>query len=163
MAYESTNVPVEKSQGQIRKLLSGQGASRLAFGEEREAAGRRWAAVTFVIGAHAVRLRVPLKPVDEREVRRKLMRARTKTQDEIRNTLYEHEEKRIWRVLAWNLKARMVAVQEGVETFEEAFLAHLLDPRTGTTIYEQLAQSGQVQLTQPLLALPAPSTSEGDK
>lgn len=155
MAYESTSVPVEKSQGQIRKLLAGQGSSRLAFGEERDDQGQRWAAVTFVLGAHAVRLRVPLKPVDEREVRSKLMRARTKTQDEIRDTLYEQEEKRIWRVLAWNLKARMVAVQEGVETFEEAFLAHLLDAQTGRTIYEQLADTGRVQLAQPLLALPA--------
>lgn len=156
MAYESTSVPVERSQGQIRKLLSGAGASRLAFGEERDDT-QRWAAVTFVIGSHAVRLRVPLKPVDEREVRQKKMRARTKTVEQIREVLYEQEEKRIWRVLAWNLKARMVAVNEGVETFEEAFLAHLLDQQTGRTIYEQLAETGTVQLAQPLLALP-PST-----
>jgi hypothetical protein len=155
MAYEATSVPVEKSQGQIRKLLSGAGASRLAFGEERDDDGLRTAAVTFVVGVNAVRLRVPLKPIDEREVRAKIRRAHTRTEDEIRDGLYEQEEKRIWRVLAWNLKARMVAVQENVETFEEAFLAHLLDARTGQTIYEQLAQTGQVQLAQPLLALPA--------
>lgn len=156
MAYESTSVPVERSQGQIRKLLSGAGASRLAFAEERDdEGGQRWAAVQFVVGLHAVRLRVPLKPVDESEVRAKLRRARTKTVDEIRDDLYEQEERRIWRVLAWNLKARMVAVDEKVETFEEAFLAHLLDPQTGRTIFEQLAETGQVQLAQPLLALTA--------
>lgn len=155
MAYESTNVPVEKSQGQIRKLLAGAGASRLAFGEERDDDGQRWAAVTFVLGSHGVRLRVPLKPVSEKAVRDKHWRARTKTIDQVRDALYEQEEKRIWRVLAWNLKARMVAVDEGVETFEEAFLAHLLDARTGQTIYEQLAHTGTVQLAQPLLALEA--------
>jgi hypothetical protein len=153
MAYESTSVPVDRSQGQIRKLLNEAGASRLAFSEERDDDGRRWAAVAFVIGVHGVRLRVPLKPVDEREVRVKLRRARTKTEHQIRDELYEQEERRIWRVLAWNLKARMVAVTEEVETFEEAFLAHLLDPRTGTTIYEQLSQQGRVELAQPL-ALP---------
>jgi hypothetical protein len=157
-AYSSTSVSVEKSQGQIRKLLSGAGASRLAFGEERDES-QRWAAVTFLIGTHAVRLRVPLKPVSEKVVRDKLMRARTKSEDEIRDALYEQEEKRIWRVLAWNLKARMVAVQEGVETFEEAFLAHLVDRQTGQTIYEQLARTGQVALAQPLLALPAGATA----
>ena len=155
MAYESTSVPVERSQGQIRKLLSGAGASRLAFAEERDDDGQRWAAVQFVVGLHAVRLRVPLKPVDEREVRAKLNRSRTKTIDEIRDVLYEQEERRIWRVLAWNLKARMVAVDEQVETFEEAFLAHLLDPQTNRTIFEQLADTGTVQLAQPLLALTA--------
>jgi hypothetical protein len=154
MAYESTSVPVERSQGQIRKLLSAAGATRLAFGEERDEE-TRWAAVTFVVGLHAVRLRVPLKPVDEREVRMKLNRSRTKTIDEIRDVLYEQEERRIWRVLAWNLKARMVAVEEQVESFEEAFLAHLLDPQTNQTIYEQLAKTGAVQLAQPLPQLEA--------
>jgi hypothetical protein len=154
-AYATTTVPVERSQGEIRKLLSGAGASRLAFAEERTEDDRRWAAVQFVIGAHAVRLRVPLKLVDEREVAAKARRAHTRTADEIRDGLYEQEERRIWRVLAWNLKARMVAVQEEVETFEEAFLAHLLDPRTNSTIYEQLAQTGTVQLEAPLLQLSA--------
>lgn len=154
-AYSSTSVPVDRSQGQIRKLLNEAGASRLAFSEERGDDGQRWAAVAFVIGVHGVRLRVPLKQVDEREVRVKLRRARTKTEEQIRDDLYEQEERRIWRVLAWNLKARMVAVQEQVETFEEAFLAHLLDPRTGTTVYEQLAHTGRIELERPLLQLTA--------
>lgn len=154
MAYESTSVPVEKSQGEIRKLLTTNGASRLAFGEEREE-GQRLAMVSFVVGENVVRLRVRLKPVSERAVTDKHMRARTKTKDEVRDGLYEQEERRIWRVLAWNLKARMVAVEEGVETFEEAFLAHLLDPNTGLTIYEQLAETGKVQLAKPLPELTA--------
>jgi hypothetical protein len=152
MAYESTSVPVERSQGQIRKLLSAAGASRLAFGEERDGA-QRWAGVTFVVGTNGVRLRVPLNQVDEGEVSAKLRRSRTKTRDEIRDTLYEQEEKRIWRVLAWNLKARMVAVEENVESFEQAFLAHLLDPQTGRTVYEQLTETGKVELAAPLPAL----------
>jgi hypothetical protein len=155
MAYETTEVPVEKSQGEIRKLLTGAGASRLAFGEERDDDGRRWAAVTFVVGLQAVQLKVPLKLVSEKAVRDKHYRSRTKTIDEVRDVLYEQEERRIWRVLAWNLKARMVAVEEEVETFEEAFLAHLLDPRTGTTLYEQLTETGRIELEAPLPALGA--------
>jgi hypothetical protein len=156
MAYESTSVSVERSQGEIRKLLVRFGAQRLAFGEERDDAGQRWAAVTFQAKVYAVRMRVPLKLVDEREVNVKYRRARSRTRDEIRDQLYEQEEKRIWRVLAWNLKARMVAVEESVETFEEAFLAHLLDPRSGRTVYEHLAEDGRIELPAPLLALPAP-------
>jgi hypothetical protein len=38
----------------------------------------------------------------------------------------EQEARRIWRVMAWNLKARLISVEEGVETFAEAFLAHLV-------------------------------------
>jgi hypothetical protein len=160
MAYASTTVPVERSQGEIRKLLMKFGAHRLGFGEERDDGGQRWAAVTFQAKVYAVRMRVPLKLVDEREVSAKAKRAHTRTADEIRDDLYEQEEKRIWRVLAWNLKARMVAVEEGLETFEEAFLPHLLDPRTGRTIYEHLAEEGRVELPAPLLALPPPEDAE---
>lgn len=160
MAYASTTVPVERSQGEIRKLLIRFGAARLAFGEERDDMGQRWAAVTFQAKVYAVRMRVPLKPVDEREVTAKYQRARSRTRDEIRDQLYEQEERRIWRVLAWNLKARMVAVEEGIETFEEAFLAHLLDPRSGRTVYEHLAEDGHIELPAPLLALPAPEDAE---
>ena len=155
--YSSTTVPVERSQGEIRKLLVNHGCQRLAFGEETEPGGQRWAAVTFQAGAHAVRMRVPLKPVDERVVAAKYTRARSRSRDEIRNELYVQEERRIWRVLAWNLKARLVAVEESLETFEEAFLAHLLDPRTGRTIYEHLAEDGRVELAAPLLELEAAS------
>lgn len=155
MAYESTSVPVERSQGEIRKLLIKHAVAQLAFGEDRDETGQRWAAVTFRHGPYAVRIRVPLKVVDERIVRSKYTRARTKTVDQIRDELYEQEDRRIWRVMAWNLKARMVAVEEEVETFEQAFLPHLLDPRTGRTIYEHLAEEGRVELPAPLLALPA--------
>ena len=155
MAYENTSVPVERSQGEIRKLLVKHGVARLAFGEETDEIGQRWAAVSFAYGQHGVRMRVPLKLVHEYEVARKYTRARTKTRDEVRNKLYEQEERRIWRVMAWNLKARLVAVEEGVESFEEAFLAHLLDPSTGRTIYEQLAETGRIELAEPLLALSA--------
>lgn len=155
MAYASTTVPVERSQGEIRKLLIGYGVQRLAFGEDRDDTGTRWAAVNFQTQLYAVRMRVPLKLVDEREVRAKSQRAHTRTADEIRDGLYEQEEKRIWRVLAWNLKARMVAVEEGLESFEQAFLPHLLDPRSGRTIFEHLAEEGRVELPAPLLALPA--------
>lgn len=159
MAYETTSVPVERSQGEIRKLLAKHGAGAFAFGEERDDIGQRWAAITFTYATHAVRMRVPLKLVDERAVKAKAERATRKTAAEIRDEMYEQEEKRIWRVLAWNLKARMVAVEEGVETFEEAFLAHLLDRTTGRTIYQSLAEEGHVQLGAPLLALnPGEST-----
>ena len=152
-AYGNTAVPVERSQGEIRKLFQRFGVDRMGFGEETDHDGLRWAAVTFTHGAYAVRLRVPLKLVDEDEVRRRARRARSKTADELRNQMYEQEEKRIWRVLAWNLKARMVAVDEGVESFEQAFLSHLVNPATGHTVFEDLVHDGHVALPAPLPAL----------
>lgn len=153
MAYESTTVPVEKSQGEIRKLLSGHQAAQFAFGEETDLAGVRWAAVSFAHGGYAVRIRVPHKPVDRRMIELRFSKARTRTRAEIEHELAEKEARRIWRVMAWNLKARLVAVEENVETFAEAFLAHLIDPATGQTVFEQLSDTGRIDLGRPLVAL----------
>lgn len=153
-AYATTSVPVEKSQAEIRRLLQRYEVRRLAFGEERDESEVRWIAVTFEAHALGVRMRVPLKALNEGDVRAKAVRSRTKTVVDIRRDMRAQEERRIWRVLAWNLKARMVAVDEGLESFEEAFLPHLIDPRTNRTIYEHLAHDGRVELPGPLLALP---------
>lgn len=152
MAYESTSVPVERSQAEIRQLLARHGAQRFGFGEE-QVDGTRWGIVSFAAGGRAVRLRVPYKAVEEGEVQARARRSRTRTADEIRFEAGEQEARRIWRVIAHNLKARMIAVKEGVETFEEAFLAHLVDDRTGRTFYESLRDEGYIELAEPLLQL----------
>lgn len=153
MAYETTTVPVERSQGEVRKLLTDYGASRFAFGEETDSAGVRWAAISFAHAGHAVRLRVPHKPVDEKVLLAKARRARTQTYQDFEAVAIEQEARRIWRVIAHNLKARLVSVEEGVETFEEAFLAHFVNAQTGRTVFEELADTGRVELGAPLLAL----------
>lgn len=51
MAYESTTVPVERSQGEIRKLLIRHQVAQLAFGEDRDETGQRWAALGIAIVA----------------------------------------------------------------------------------------------------------------
>lgn len=153
MAYESTTVAVEKSQADIRRLLKAHGCESFEFGEA-SIDGQTWAAVGFRNGQRLVRIKVPHKVPDPHELRKRAQRARTQERRiAIVSEAEEQEAKRIWRVIAWNLKARMEAVQEGVETFEEAFLAHLLDERTGETVYQTLSRSGKVDLGAPLLAL----------
>lgn len=149
MAYESTTVAVDRSQAAIRQLLLKHGAERFAFREGSGHDGRQWAGIEFVHGGHMVRMQVPLKDVDDGEVRRRQQRARTKTAATIRADLVEQEARRIWRVMHWSLKARLEAVQEAVETFEQAFLAHLVDPSSGGTVWQMVApaiESGAFQI-----------------
>jgi hypothetical protein len=153
MAYESTTVAVEKSQGEIRGLLTRHGAARFAFGEEVDDAGVRWAAVTFSHAALLVRIRVPHKPIDRRALSTKLQRARSKDARTIELEMNEQEARRIWRVMAWNLKARLISVEEGVETFAEAFLAHIVDPATNRTVYDHLSDTGSIDFGHPIAGL----------
>lgn len=152
-AYSTTTVAVERSQGQIRELLARHGAREFGFGEAIDDVGEAWSAVTFTHHALRVRLRVKLKLPEPKLLDAKARRSRTKTRDDLMFEMAEQEAKRVWRIMAWNLKARMVAVDEGVETFEEAFLAHIVNPNTGQTIYEQLAEFGTIDLDTPLLQL----------
>lgn len=172
MAYETTAVSVEKSQGEIRKLLYAHGARNFSF-SETEVEETAWAAVDFIHQEQRVRMRVPLKPIDQRLIAQKVQRAQTRTREEIERQFIDQEAKRIWRVIFHGLKARLVSVEEGVETFEEAFLAHLVDPMSGLTMWEAMkgvVESGALKvggpgvMSAPLvdLALPAPSTPEPD-
>jgi hypothetical protein len=49
---------------------------------------------------------------------------------------WEKETRRLWRSLHACIKARLVAIEDGVETFEEAFFAHIVDPMSNRTMYE---------------------------
>jgi hypothetical protein len=152
-AYATTQVTVEKSQGEIRKLLGRFGAREFGFGEAVDDETIVWSAVTFVHGDLRVRLRVPHKRLNSRDLDARARRSRTKTRADLQYELAEQEARRIWRIMAHNLKARMIAVEEGVESFAEAFLAHIVDPETGATIYEQLSTTGSLNLAQPLAAI----------
>jgi hypothetical protein len=148
VAYETTDVGVEKSQGEIRKLLHTHGAANFSFGEG-VLDGVRWALVEFVHHDQLVRVRVPLKSPDAKLVMSKAQRAISKSKTQIEYEMFEQEARRIWRVLFHGLKARLVSVEEQVETFEQAFLAHLVDPVTNRTLWESakgLIESGAMRL-----------------
>jgi hypothetical protein len=143
MAYANTSVPVDRSQAEIRKLLSKHGAQRFSFHEGADDAGVAWVALEFVHAEsydrpHMVRMAVPLKIVDNGELREKAKRAYSKTFDEVKSAAIEQENRRIWRVIFYSLKSRMEAIEEQVETFEQAFLPHLVDPGTGQTIWQRV-------------------------
>lgn len=133
-AYARTEVPVAKSQEELRALLLRYGAEQFTFGE-----GRDWVGLEFVHDDQLVRLRCPMKLPTEETIR--AVRARShSSMPAAAAAAGEQEAKRVWRVLVWSVKARLVAVDEGLETFEQAFLPHLVDPGTGRTVWEAVRE-----------------------
>lgn len=108
--YEKTAVPVGRSQESIRKMLVGFGVERVSFGEEFGA--RASIGVEFVFDNTLVRV---VAPVDETD-----------------------DPRRVWRVVYWSLKSRFEAIDSGLEVFEQAFLAHVVNPATNRTVYDEL-------------------------
>lgn len=130
-AYESTTVPVHKSQEELRGLLLKFGAEQFTMGE-----GRDWAGVEFVHSDQAVRMRCPVASAEEAVA----ADSRHVSVAEKKANAAERERARVWRVLVWCVKARLVAVEEGLETFEQAFLAHLVNPANDRTLWQDLRE-----------------------
>lgn len=122
---EGTSVPVAKTEVEIKEMLRRRGATRTAFAEE---AGR--AVVFFELQDRRVQFTMPLPRPDERRFTHD-GRGLRRTQD-VAAKAWEQACREKWRALLLTMKAKFVSVDNQVESFEEAFLAHIVVPGGGT-------------------------------
>lgn len=135
--YGSTNVPISKSQDDLRATLQRFGADQFTFGE-----GTDWVGVELIHADTLVRLRCTIIVPTEEEAYAALRAAHLSTKPSADPIARANAERaRVWRVLVWTVKARLVAVEEGLETFEQAFLSHLVDPATDRTLWDAVRPS----------------------
>lgn len=112
---EDTKVPVTQSRAEIEALIGKQGGTTFATMIERTKA-----IVVFECKNRRIRFDLPL--LNEPD-------ANTTA---ARNTAAK-ENRRRWRALLLCIKAKFESVHGGIETFDSAFLAHIVLP-TGETI-----------------------------
>jgi hypothetical protein len=93
-----TKVPVINSRSEIERELTKYGATSFGFALLPERSS-----IFFEFGGRRVRFDLPSKP-----------------------GMTDREHRSNWRALFLSIKARLVAVDVGIETFEEAFLAHVV-------------------------------------
>lgn len=129
---KNTKVPVEQSRNEIERTLARYGASRFAyFGEQGRA--------IIVFEAFERRLRFDL-PLPEGESERDAQQRRQR-----------------WRALLLAIKSKLESVDTGIETFEEAFLAHIVMP-DGITVGQHsrplIESAYKGEPMQPLLPAP---------
>ncbi len=117
-----TNVSVEKSRGEIERTLERYGASSFMYG---------WQGSDAVVAfeAHERRIQFVLHLPDKTERRF----THTPTRGTIRTAqqaleAWEQACRQKWRALALVVKAKLEAVDAGITTFEEEFLAHTMLP-----------------------------------
>lgn len=121
MPYASkTKVPVDQSRLEIERVAKRYGATEFASGWKSDGAS-----VSFVVKDRMVRFTVPVPKNDDREVRRR------------------------WRAMLLGIKAKLECVASKIETFDEAFLAHVVT-ETGETVWERLrSPSSGIKLLAP--------------
>lgn len=148
-AYESTEVAVIKSQDGIRRLLRAHGGASLSLISHPPNEGFE-----------------TLLKLEGKEMRLRVMaRSRDMTRDRYNNprtgimltNAKEKEEKRVWRVLYYHLKAMFAAADSGVIDVRDVLLPYVVmhDQKTGETFTI-------AELLKPRLAALGASGSTGD-
>jgi hypothetical protein len=125
---EKTEVSSERSQAEIRGIISRYGATRFATLDEP---GR--AVIMFEVHDRRIRFTLPLPDISDAEFDvdgRKHRRNR-----EERYRAWDQACRQRWRALALCIKAKLEAVETGIASFEEEFLNYIVLP-DGVTVGE---------------------------
>ncbi len=126
MTYaNTTTVTVEKTKMEIERTLTRYGASRFFTGWDHETA-----VVGFSMADRFVEFRLPLPTPDSYLTVGGRRRSKTQTA-----AAFEQAQRSRWRALLLCIKAKLESVESGIETFEEAFLSHIMisDGHGGST------------------------------
>lgn len=127
---EGTEVPVDRTKAEIDRLLRQRAAEKMASAEEN---GR--AIVLFEMSGRRIRFSMPLP--SRREERFLLDGRGRKLSETQAYERWERECRALWRGLLMAMKSRFVNVDNGIETFEMAFLPHTVMP-DGKTVAEHV-------------------------
>ena len=124
---EDTTVSVEKTKAEIETTLRKYGADQYVPGSDW-AAGKYF--IQFRYRGYFIRFTIEIAPATSSKFHR-TPTGRPRTQSQ-RLEAHAQHERSMWRKLLLVLKARLEAVDAGVESFEEAFLPHILAPDNAT-------------------------------
>lgn len=127
----NTSVSVESSRGEIERTLQRYGADQFMYGWDQSAA-----AIQFAMEARRIKFVLQLPPRDEERFWLTPGR-RNKRTPEAAFKEWEQACRQRWRALALCIKAKLEAVDSGISTFEDEFLAHTVLP-DGSTAGEWL-------------------------
>ena len=127
---ENTSVPADKSRAEIERTLQRYGADQFMYGWDQASA-----AVGFRMEGRHVRFVLPL-PDPKSDEFRKTPTGKARSQSQAQAE-WERATRQRWRALALVVKAKLEAVESGITTFEDEFMAHILLP-DGSTVGEQM-------------------------
>jgi hypothetical protein len=117
----NTDVSVAKSRAEIESLITRYGATATAFMNET---GR--ALIMFQAQDRRVVFELPLPNIADKQFEKDGRGA--KRSPDKRLEVWEQACRQKWRALALVIKAKLEAVESGITSFEDEFLAHILMP-----------------------------------
>lgn len=130
-----TTVEVSKTKMEIEKLVTQYGATAFMAGTSST---QRMSQVGFELRSRRIMFRVNAPDAQKFGTGER----------------YAAEDRRRWRCLLLSIKAKLECVATGIETFDEAFLAHIVMPdgsTVGQTALPRIAEAYKTGKMQPLL------------
>jgi len=124
-----TSVSVAKSKNEIETVLRRYGADQFVQGWGSDSNGHR-AVIGFCAVGRQVRFELPLLEKEANEFWRTPAGRRRRNAADAEKA-WEQACRQRWRALALVVKAKLEAVETGITTFEEEFLAHIVIPGKG--------------------------------
>jgi len=151
MAYAAdTKVAVEKSRAEIERLLARHRCTKFLAGVDHEA---HRATVQFQAHGRIVKFEVQLPDPNDPKFRRIKGSYLERTAAGVAKVV-EQEERTRWRALLLVIKAKLEAVESGIATFEDEFLAHTMLPNQQTVAQYIGPMVSEVYASGKMLALP---------
>jgi hypothetical protein len=123
---ENTSVSVESSRGEIERTLQRYGAASFAYGWDQERA-----VIEFHHQDRKIRFVLPLPDRSAREFTHTPGRHNRRSEADAYKA-WEQACRQRWRALALAIKAKLEAVEAGITTFEDEFMAHIVLPDGST-------------------------------
>lgn len=140
MGYaEKTSVPVDRSQAEIKKILTKYGATAFAFAE-----GSNNAMMMFELKGKRIMFKLPLPQKCSSSA----------TQASIKT--YEQICRSKWRSLVLGIKAKLECVASEITTLEQEFMAQIVLPNgqtVGDVMIPQISDSYKNNQMPPLLGM----------
>ncbi len=133
---KSTRVSVAKSKEEIERTLVRYGADQFLYGADHE---ENFAIVGFRYEQRQIKMRLPMPERGEffglhhDSIGREYYRS-----EDAAEKLYEKAQRQRWRALTLVIKAKLEAIESGIATFEDEFLAYTVLPG-GQTVGEWAA------------------------
>jgi hypothetical protein len=150
-----TSVTADRSRAEIERTLTRYGARGFMYGWDEERA-----VLGFVVGGRQVRFVLPMPDRQAREFTHTPGKGLARSASAA-EAAYEQSVRQRWRALALVIKAKLEAVEAGIVTFDDEFLAHLVLP-SGETVtqaigprVEEAYRTGSVPQLLPSYGTPA--------
>lgn len=141
---QGTSVTVDKSKAEIERVLTRYGADSFMYGSKHTKGESSQAMIMFTFDGKQIKFVLPLPDPDEFSMT-PAGRRRRHIDDMLK--AYEQACRQRWRALCLVIKAKLEAVESGITTFEEEFLAHILLPNRQTVGQYVMPQIDQAYST----------------